>query len=160
MTRRGTSFVPTSDAQAFAKKIGAAGFYEVSTREYTQAMRHLPDATILSPSFFTPAGGVDSLFSTIFKLGSGAMLSSLSKGQTKRPGLLSRVFSRVVGAKTKNTDATSQAGFDKALALLMCRHSRLGQACPEPMREVPNDVWLSIFRLVAANTPDVEFFRS
>ena len=162
-------WVTPQDAVALAKKIGAE-YYEVNTSDYIDAYKPTSD---ISTRFRirNPAGGVEDFFASLViaahnHLEAHPHQPSVKPPQPRPGGLLVRLMARftlkqmmTASTGTSKLQAKSNAPFhdvDRFLSVLMCRHSRLGRACVEPMRKVPDEVWIKVFSL--AWSPPVRFF--
>eukprot|EP00300_Choanocystis_sp_HF-7_P018151 c19954_g1_i4.p1 GENE.c19954_g1_i4~~c19954_g1_i4.p1 ORF type:complete len:247 (+),score=56.48 c19954_g1_i4:208-948(+) len=138
--------------ETIAKKLGAVGAFRASALAYSNKMLHLPSHIVRSKSHHTPAGGVELLFQAIVK---AAIISNTNK--TNKQSLLSRIFGRISNSRVVRRGTNEE--LDQAIAVLMCRHPRLGKNCPEAMRQLPDDVWLGVFRWFDPDS-HVEFLPS
>eukprot|EP00300_Choanocystis_sp_HF-7_P040955 c7550_g1_i1.p1 GENE.c7550_g1_i1~~c7550_g1_i1.p1 ORF type:complete len:268 (+),score=45.91 c7550_g1_i1:202-1005(+) len=166
-----SELVPRADAEALAAKIGV-DYVELSAFDYVKAFGDLPESERFEPHRCNPAGGLEEFLSNIvvncLETKTFHVPTPKPAEQDPKPlGLLTRIwrsFSSTPGnAKqpdsSRNTDKKftgSEVDYNRFIAVLMCKHPRLGHNCPPSMREIPPEVWVKIF--AQSKSPVVKFF--
>eukprot|EP00300_Choanocystis_sp_HF-7_P033889 c46327_g1_i1.p1 GENE.c46327_g1_i1~~c46327_g1_i1.p1 ORF type:complete len:317 (+),score=23.87 c46327_g1_i1:32-982(+) len=160
-----STFVSPQDARELANRLGAIGYFEVSAMNYVNAFTKTSRPIFLErnnlqtpvPAPFVPAGGVEILFEAAVQAGYQHMSTNgiLNLSRTWSQRVVAGIF-HLTGKSA--TAKPFSHDLERFTTVLMCKHPRLGLQCCPYVKEIPDEIWLKIFTLVA-HSPRLTVFH-